>query len=130
LHLLRAFDALVAEGKTRAAAAKQLRVGAATIWRWQKLGVIPGFSNCGRKSDFAAFNVPEHLLGTVRRLQLTGMTNAAAWKAAADLPHCPPAIAGYLKSRDTVPPSFLRATRLARRTATVIESGEFTHILK
>jgi hypothetical protein len=126
-RILEAFDSLVAKGLTREAAARELRVGYATIWRWKNRRILPLTANCGRKSIAQELNPPAALLALVRQLQLGGKSNADAWREAAADPRCPSALHDYLKAGH-VAPSLLAATRLKRRKATVIEGPGITVI--
>jgi len=118
-------EALLATGMSQVKAAKQLRLGIATIWRWRRR-IMPATDRCGRDSMLAAFGVTESFLSRVALLQLSGLANIAAWKAAASLPECPPALAKYVRMAHTLPLSFRRATKLTSIKA--IRGPGFVHI--
>jgi hypothetical protein len=120
-RIVEAFDALIAKGLTKADAARELRTGSATIWRWKNRRIVPNTANCGVKSALEKFNPPAALLALVRQLQLGGKSNAAAWLAVADDPRCPAELRNHLKAGH-VAPSLLAATKLKRRKVTIIEA--------
>ena len=134
LRRLGRFDQYRQEGFSKEAAAKKAGVSPATLWRWQtalekhgEAGLIPGISP-GRKSAAAAFMIALEIIAAVERLQLGGRGNAAGWLAFAEDPKCPPALAAFLRTAKTMPPSFLSATRLKKSTARVVEGHNFSHI--
>jgi hypothetical protein len=118
---------LIASGMSVVAAARKLRTSPATIWRWRKR-IAPDTFRCGRPSPFKQAQVPAEIIDVVQRAQLTGISNIKAWRGAANEPTCPPALAEFLRVAQTIPPSFLRATRLLRLTVTVkvIKGARFT----
>lgn len=127
--VLEAFDALIEKGMPQPEAAKELRLGIVTIWRWRQR-LEPLTANCGRKTALEKFNPSAAILSKVRKLQLAGMSNADAWHAVADDPRCPAQLREHLKKTPNVSPSLLAATRLIRRKATVIEGPDFSVIKK
>jgi len=128
IETLKRFQALMDSGMSQAAAARELRVSVPTIWRWSKHGVAPRFSRCGRKSLLNLLNPPAQVFRRVRELQLAGKSNAAAWKAVAEEPVCPPSLAQYLRGCKTIAARLLAATKLIRCKAVILKCQDFTVI--
>ncbi len=124
--ILAEFNALVSAGATKVAAAKQIRQSTVTLWRWQRR-LIPR-SPCGRASSFDRFQIPRPVLIRVERLQLTGKSNARAWRAVAGEPICPPELSEFLRTTKNIPPSFQRATRLHREKVVMVRGKNFVTI--
>ncbi len=129
-NVLKRFDELLAQGKSRAEAAKELRLSVTTLWRWSSCRIVPATNLCGRPSALEKFNPPAEVLARVRQLQLTGKGNAAAWRTVTEDPICPPKLASHLRNAKTVSASLLAATKVTRRKATVLECAEFQHVIK
>jgi hypothetical protein len=127
VRLMESFQELTRRGLTKEQAARKLRIGETTLWRYRKR-IEPLTVNCGRKSIVEKLNPPAAILRAVRRLQVAGLSNADAWRAVAEDPRCPTELAKYLRSTGNISRSLLAATRLTRRKATVIEGPEFTVI--
>ena len=125
-HILDKFATLKAAGLSVAEAARQARVSLTTLWRWKKR-LSPVTHLCGRKTDLERLDIPQFILSEVRRLQLGGKGNAAAWLAIADHPRCPQKLSDYLKKCSTgnVARSLLAATRLTRRTVQILQAPGF-----
>jgi hypothetical protein len=124
---LSAFNRLVAAGFSQMQAAKRIRVSLPSLWRWQHR-LEPQTGNCGRTSILEHLAVPAFILERVRRLQLAGRANAAAWQQIANDSDCPDQLAQFLRQARSIPPSFLRATRLERIKATAIRASGFVFI--
>jgi len=122
--ILTSFHALRAQGFSQAKAAKQLRQCLWTLLNWKKR-VLPLTDRCGGKSSFDRWAAPSSVVARVQRLQLAGSSNADAWRAVADEKCCPANLANFLRTAKTIPPSFLRASRLTRATARVIKGHNF-----
>src|SRR5579862_1007173 len=129
-RLLDKFNALVANGATHEAAAKECRASVPTLWRWKTKHVEPTTANCGRKTKLEELAPSPEILSLVRQLQLGGKSNADAWHAVADDTRCPAPLRDYLKNTRTISPSLLAVTRLTRRKLTVIEAPEATVIVR
>lgn len=125
--LIRKFDEMVARGRSRLRAARKLRTGATTIWRWKRR-LAPLTALCGRKSVASKFLFSCELLSRVEALQLAGMTNATAWRRMAKEPECPPDIADFLRTAKALPPSFLRLTKVRRIKLTALIGRNFLHL--
>lgn len=120
-RIVQAFDSLLTKGMTKAAAAKELRTGYTTIWRWKNRRIVPTTANCGVHSTLEKLNPPAALLALVRQRQLGGMGNAAAWLSIANDPRCPAELSEHLKA-GRVAPSLLAATKLKRRKIVILEA--------
>src|ERR1051326_5787140 len=105
------FTNLLHDGYSRAAAARQLHIPYVTLWRWLQRP-LPEKHKCGRKSRLSVFDPPPEMLLKIERLQVVGLSNKAAWLAAAELPECPGKLKNFLRLAKSLPPSFLSATRL------------------
>jgi hypothetical protein len=121
--ILAEFDLLLAQGINKTTAAKQLRQSFTTLWRWRKR-VMPLVSP-GVKSSFARFAVRPSTVARVQRLQLAGMGNATAWRRVATERITPPALRDFLISTKSIPPSFLKASRLVVKTVEVVSGANF-----
>ena len=127
--LLQTFDALCANGLSRAAAAAELHLSCATLWRWKRR-LAPRTHFSGRPSALELLSIPDKVLDSVRRLQLSGCGNAKAWRLMAERLDCPANLAAFLRGARTIPPSFLRATRLVRRSVRLVEGPDVLLICK
>lgn len=134
--LLEQFEALIQKGLGKMEAAAELDVSYTSLWRYRNSfsangieGLRPKTWKCsGRPTIFQKLNPPAEILSLVRKLQLGGLSNFDSWKKIAFDPRCPAALSAYLKSRSSVSPTLLRATKLIRRKATVIQSPDFVVI--
>lgn len=125
LEILHQWRELIARGLSMAAAAKALHKPYITLYRWARRPE-PNTHKCGQKSVFKKLNVPVPVISRVQRLQLAGMSNADAWRAVAKEPICPDAVADCLKTAKTIPPSFLKGSRLVRITVKAVMGIDFT----
>jgi len=126
-RILSRFMELTAAGASQLKAAKQLRVGNVSIWRWRKR-IAPLTERCGRKPAAAKFKIGNAMLEWIEALQLSGMGNAAAWRAVGNDPQCDPALAEFLRSAKSIPPSFLALSKITKTKAVVLSGRHFTHI--
>jgi uncharacterized protein YoaH (UPF0181 family) len=112
-NILADFRELVAAGMSRGAAARKAGSTYPTVWRWLRRST-PDTFRCGRKSPFNEANVSAEIVERIQELQLTGLSNPAAWWSIASEEICPPSLADFLRAAKRIPPSFLKATRLLR----------------
>jgi hypothetical protein len=124
---LREFQRLREQGFTAAKAAKAVKVSSVTLWRWADR-IVPIRQQCGRASFAELLNVPPRLVEKVKRLQFGGLTNANAWRYAAQDPRCPSDLALHLKCAKNIAPSLLALSRLKRAgvNATILSAGSFS----
>jgi hypothetical protein len=123
--LIFAFDTLRRSGWTAYRAARELRTSEPSIWRWRRR-IEPLVHLCGRKSIIKKLCVPHGAIQAVQWLQASGMGAAKAFREFANDPRCPPALAEYLRRTANIPPSLLRAVRVRKRKATILECESFT----
>jgi hypothetical protein len=123
-ELLIGIAILRARGLSKTQSRKKMGVSAATLFRWERR-LAPLTAYCGRRSALEILKVSGRLLSRIQRLQLRGMSNAAAWRYYCGFADCPKLLARF-KNAKSIPPSLLKATRLVK--ATVLIGRDFALI--
>jgi len=126
-RILNRVATLKASGLSEVKAAREARVSIASLWRYRR-NLIPGTDRCGRHSVLSAFKISDALLARVQKLNVAGCSREKAWRALADDPICPPALAEFLRRTPTIPGSFFAASKLKRVRTTVLIGKGFSQI--
>jgi hypothetical protein len=129
-QILETYDQLLAQGKTKAAAVKQIGVGYATVWRWKKRfdksgynGLLPETEKCGRKTVLEKLGMTEEQIATAinevrgANLDINSVTRSLRVYAGSD--QCPPALAQIILdpnrcSKHALPPSLRAAAKISK----------------
>lgn len=131
-EILRTYAELLAQGKTKADAVKQIGIGYATIWRWQKRfdqigynGLLPETDKCGRKNTFEKLGfTPEQvqqIIAGVKGINLDTESVTGALRLYANSDQCPENLARVILdptrcSKHALPPSLRDAVKNAKAT--------------
>lgn len=131
LEVLRAFEALLAAGSSRARAARRVGSSLATLWRWQSRFAENGYhglvraKNPGRKSALAKLGFTSEqmreLMARVEGLSLDTESTVTALRLFAHSDECPEALANVILdpnrcSKHAIPPSIRRAATPGRNS--------------
>ncbi len=125
LRIIETFESLLEQGHSKAAAAKAVGQGYATVWRWQRAykekgyaGLFPSTDKCGRKSEVERLRERgidvDAILAKVKGINLDTESTTAALRLYANSDDCPEDLARLILdpnrcSKHALPPSIRKA---------------------
>jgi hypothetical protein len=126
--ILETFDSLLQQGHSKAAAAKEVATGYATIWRWEKAyrekgfsGLIPDTAKCGRMTIWEKLGISDEerqqILNELKGLNLDTDSVTTSLRIFARTDKCRPDLAEVIlnpnrSSKHALPPSLRKAVEV------------------
>jgi hypothetical protein len=124
LRILQTYDALLAQGRSKASAAKVVETAYVTVWRWRRAfkkkgynGLLPDTDKCGRKSAVTKLGLTQDVIDQIRGLNLDIASTTGALRAFAQSDNCPEDLAALIldpnrRSKHSLPPSLRQLVKV------------------